>query len=873
MEEPPSLLRGLLAWLLPAGRVRDGLLGDLDELYQERARGGRVRADVWYVRQVVSASVRYLPRRMWAGAVLKAGLIGGIGGDLRYALRSLRRRPGFTGVVVATLALGIGVNTAIFSVVDAVLLRPLPYPESERLVLVRHERQGDEGTGRGRFSRDDFADLHREAASHVSLAAYSTGVRVLTGSNEPLELMVGHVSAGLFGVLRTDPALGRTFREDESVDGADRVVVLSHAFWQSRLGSDAGVIGRTITLDGTPLTIIGVMPPSFAFPTPEVSMWAPVSHMTCERINCGRGSRFLFVVGRPGLDVSVGTAGAVINGVLARLETAYPETNEGWGAARMVSLHGSLVGDVRPALLVLLGAVALVLLVACANVANLLLARGTTRTREYAIRTALGAGRWRVVRQTLTESVVLAVAGGALGFVLAYAGVDALVALSAWDIPRSHEIQPDLRVAGFALAVSVLTGMLFGILPALAASRTNVHDSLAAGGRSGMEGGRRPLGRGPLIVVELATAVVLLASAGLFLRTIWNLTRVDPGFRSDHVLSLSISMTASVMGGDARNAYRRQIVQRISSLPGVLAAGGSKDVLLRGATEYYPLTLPGRPEPIYPATHIVTGNFFDALSIRLVDGRVYTEADEVNESRVIIVNEAMVNGYWSGRSPVGGRAMLGDVEVDIVGVVADVRHHGIMQAATPAIYVLPHFGGRRSMYLYVRTAGDPLGIADAIRRIIWEVNPDQPIAHIATMEQVSSDTIREPQSLAILLTGFSALAIILAAIGVYGVTAHEVSRRTYEVGVRIALGAESSNVMRLVITQGLTPVLAGLIIGLIAAFAATRVLASLLFGVRATDPVVFAGAGVLLVVVAIIAVGIPARRATLVDPILALRAQ
>jgi predicted permease len=870
---PPSFLRSVVGWLLPSGRVRDGLLGDLDELYDERARSGRVRADLWYVRQVVSATVRYLPYRVTRSGVRATGLLGGIGGDVVYALRSLRRRPGFAAVVVMTLALGVGVNTAIFSVVDAVLLRPLPYPQSDRLVHVQHERRGDEGNGRGRFSREDFADIHREAASHLSLAAYTTGVRVLTGRGEPLELTVGHVSAGLFRVLRTDAALGRTFREDEMVDGADRVVVLSDAFWRSRLGADPGVVGQTIILDDSPLTVIGVMPPSFAFPTPDVSMWAPVSHMGCDRIPCGRASRPLIVIGRLARDVSVRTAGAAVNGVLARLATAHPETNEGWGAARIVSLHGSIVSDARPALLVLFGAVALVLLVSCANVANLLLARGTTRTREYAIRAALGAGRWRVVRQTLAESCVLAAAGGALGFVLAYAGVDALVALSAWDIPRSHEIRPDLRVAGFALAVSILTGLLFGILPALAASRTNVRDSLAAGGRSGLEGGRTPVGRGPLIIVEIATAVVLLASAGLLLRTVWNLTRVDTGFRSENVLSLSISMTASVMGGDARNAYRREIMQRIGNLPGVLAVGGSKDVPLHGATESYALTTPDRTEPTYPATHIVTGDFFDALGIRLVEGRLFTESDEVNEAPVMIVNETLVRQYWQGRSPVGTQARVFDDDVAVIGVVTDVKHNGITEAATPAIYILPHFGGRRSMYVYVRTAGDPLSLADAIRGIIWNVNPDQPVARIATMEQVTSDTIREPQSLAILLSAFSVLAIVLASIGVYGVTAHEVSRRTYEVGVRLALGAESSNVQRLIIRQGLSPVLAGLAIGLIAAWAATRVVANLLFGVRATDPGVFTGAGMLLIVVALIAVWIPARRAASVDPILALRAR
>ena len=875
--DPPRVLRAVLTRLVPSGPVRDGLLGDLDELYDERARRGRLSADVWYARQLLSAAVHYPLRRLWERGVHGKGvsMLEEVGRDLGYALRILRRKPVFTAVVVLTLALGIGANTAIFSVVDAVLLKPLPYAKPDRLVRVLQHRRGNEDVSRV-FSREDFSDLNQDNPAYEFMAAYGMGTRVLTGSGEPEELYAAYVSADFFRVLGVGAALGRTLATGENVPGADLAAVLSDGFWRSRFGSDVGVPGATITLDGELFTIVGVMPPTFDFPSADADVWVPHSLIGCDNVPCGRGSRFMDVLARLAPGATLASATTATNTVLERLEAAYPETNEGRGIAKVIPLQESIVGDVRPTLLVLLGAVALVLFIACANVANLLLARGTTRSREYAIRAALGAGRSRVMRQLLTESIVLALVGGALGFLLAFRGVDAVVALSAWSIPRSHEIQPDLRVAGFALAVSVMTGVLFGMLPSLTASRTDLNDSLAAGGRDGGAEGRRPAGRGPLIVVEMALAVVLLTGAGLFIRTIWNLTRVDPGFRADNVLSLSISMSGDVMSGDDRNAYRREIIDRIGTLAGVVAVGGSKNVPLHGVDEYYQFSLPGRPDvsAINPATHIVTGGYFRALDIPLLAGRVFTEADEADERLVLIVNQALARRYWPDRDPVGETIMLfGRREVRIVGVVGDVRHNGITQAPGPAVYVLPHFGGRRSLNLFVRTAADPLAMADAVRRVIWEVNPDQPVARIATMRQVKSGTIREPQFLAVLLSSFAGLAVVLAALGVYGVTAHEVSRRTYEVGVRMALGARSSDVLRLIITQGLAPVLSGLAIGLIAALALTRVLSNLLYGVETTDPTIIAGVALLLVAVAMLAVYVPARRAARVDPIMALRAQ
>jgi predicted permease len=874
---PPPVLRRLLTWFLPSGPVRDGLLGDLDELYAERVRRGGGSPDLWYGRQLLSAAVHYTPRRLWARQPdgKGVGVMDGLVRDLGYAFRMLRRRPGFTAVIVLTLALGIGANTAIFSVVDAVLLQPLPYAEPDRLVEVIHRHHGDDDVRLGSFSREDFADLRQDAAVYESVAGYSVGTRVLTGVGEPQELEAAYVSSDFFRALGIGAALGRPLGSDEMVPGADGAVVLSHGFWRSRFGSDTGVLGVTVTLDGEPFTIVGVMPPSFDFPTLETSLWLPISLLGCDNVPCGRASRWLTVVARLAPDATLATASSATDIVLERLERAYPETNEGWRTATVIPLQESIVGDVRPALLVLLGAVALVLLIACANVANLLLARGATRGREFALRAALGAGRSRVVRQLLTESVALALVGGALGFLLAFGVVDAVVTLSAGSIPRSYEIRPDVRVAGFALAASVMTGVVFGLLPSITASRIGIQDSLNASGRSGGEGGRRQGRRRLLVVLETALAVVLLTGAGLLIRTFWNLSRTDTGFRAENVLSLSLDMSADVMGGDGRNAYRREIIQRIENLPGVLAVGGSKDVPLHGVSEWYSFSLPGRPDvPAFaPETHIVTGDYFRALGIPLLEGRVFTDADEVDERPLLIVNQTLARRYWPDRDPVGEALMLfGEREVRIAGVVGDVRYSAIVEAPRPAVYVLPHFGGRRSMTLFVRTASDPLPMANAFRQAIWEVNPDQPIS-VTTMRQVVSTTVAEPRFLTVLLGSFACLAVVLAALGVYGVTAYDVSRRTYEVGVRMALGARAGNVLRLIIAQGIAPVLGGLAIGLIAARALTRVLSSLLYGVEATDPLTFASVALLLGAVALLAVYVPARRAARVDPILALRAQ
>ena len=799
--------------------------------------------------------------------------------DLKYAVRSLRKSPVFAAIAAATLALGIGANTAIFSVVHKVLLQPLALVEPERLVRVLHDApEGGFATTPGAFSPPDFEDLQRDNAAFAALAAYyfipGQSETSLLGGGTPQELDTAFVSADFFSLLGVPPLLGRTPGANENVPGADNVIVLSHGLWQARFGADPGIVGRTVTLDSGSFTVIGVMPAGFDFPSREAAMWVPLSLIGEDDIPTLRGLRWMDVVGRLAPEVTVAAADSATDGVMQRLAREYPDTNEGWGGATVQTLKASLVGELRPALFVLLGAVLLVLLIACANLANLLLARGSARGPEFAIRSALGAGRSRLVRQLLTESLLLALAGGALGLGLAYVGLDTLVALSAGTLPRPDEIGVDRRVAGFALAASIVTGVLFGLAPALAASKPDLQDSLGDGGRFASAGRRGRGMRDALVIAQTALAVVLLAGAGLLLRSFWNLTHVDPGFRGENVLSVSISTPSEVIADEERRAaYRREILGRVANLPGVLAVGASKTVPLQGGGEGYAFTVAGQPEPVAPESGvlIVTPGYFRALGIPLLRGREFTDGDEASSALVVIVNEAFARRYLPGREAVGATLSLGDGELRIVGLVGDVRTEGIARAPAPAVYAPAYLLPRSSMKLFIRTASDPLKLAAAVREAIWDINPNQPISDITTMQQVMSETVARPRFFTLLLGGFAGLAIVLAALGVYGVIAYAVSRRTAEIGIRMALGARAGNVLRLAIAQGLAPALAGLGLGLVAAVLLTRLLSGLLYGVGAADPATFAGVALLLVAVALLAGWLPARRAARVNPASALR--
>ena len=800
--------------------------------------------------------------------------------DLRYAVRTLRKSPGFTAVAVLTLALGIGATSAIFSVVDSVLLRPLNFSEPERLVRVFHDApEGGFAVTRGAFSPPDFEDLKDNSSVYQRLAAYyfipGQSNSSLIGASEPEEVGTAFVSAEFFPLFGIPAELGRVPTAEESVAGADGVAVLSSDFWQRRFAADPGVIGRTVILDGEPFTIVGVMPSSFAFPSREAKVWVPLSLIGDDDIPRERGLRWMEAVGRLAAEATPASATAETTAVLRRLEAEYPETNDGWGSATVMTLQESLVGDVRPALLVLLGAVAFVLLIACANLANLLLAHGSSRGRELAVRVALGAGRGRVIRQLLTESVVLALVGGAVGLALAFLGLDTLVALSAGIIPRPEQINLDARIVGFAFLASIFTGVVFGLIPSLSASKTNVQDSLNEGSRGTTVGPRNQTFRAFLVVAQTALAVVLLIGAGLLIRSFWNLTHVDPGFAGDNVLSVSISTPPGVLESDRRDEYRRDIIRRIETIPGVVAVGGSKTVPLRGGGEPYAFSLPGHADPITPESGvlIVTPGYFRALGIPLLQGRGFTMADETDGAPVLVVNQAMARRYLPGKNPIGETLRFGNSEFRIVGMVGDVRNEGIARGPSPAVYLLTSRLPRSSMKLFIRTESDSLRVAADVRRAIWQVNPNQPVSDITTMQQVISETVARPRFFTLLLGGFAALAVVMAALGVYAVIAYSVSRRGYEIGIRMALGARAGDVLRLVIFQGIAPALAGLGVGLAAALLLTRVLSSLLYDVGAADPATFAGVALMLVSVSVLASYLPARRAARVDPMSALRAE
>jgi predicted permease len=820
-----------------------------------------------------------------------------LGKDLRHGLRLLGNNPGFTTVAVLTLALGIGANAAIWSVVDGVLLSPLPYRDPGRLVRVYHANPG-QGVEDGAFSPQDFDDLVRAAAaggSWESLAAWwftpgLSGMN-LTGEGEPRRLATAMVSRDFFSTLGVAAARGRTLSPEENVPGADRVAVLSDRLWRQAFGADPGIAGRTVLLDGERFTVAGVMPADFQFPSREVDLWAPISLIGEDDIPHLRALRWMEVVGRlvPGRDARRGldAAGAETDALLARLAAAYPESNEGWTAARLVPLHESLVGDVRQALLVLLGAVAGVLLIACANLANLLLARATARGRELAIRSALGAARRRLLRQLLTESLLLSLAGGAVGLLLAQWGVRALVALASGDLPRPDAIQLDARVAAFTFAVSLATGLAFGLLPALKASSVgygaqrrgrpgDLHAALKEGGRGGAgRGGSRA--RGALIVAETAVAVVLLAASGLMLQSFWRLTRVDPGVETEGVLALSISIPdTKYESREQLGAYRDELIRRLEALPGVLAVGGGKTLPFAGGGEPYSFTIPGRTGALaelqpQAGAFIVTPGYFRALGIPVLSGRAFTDRDGADSPPALVVNRALARQVWPGEEAVGKTLLLGDAAIEVVGVVGDVRSDGLAADPGGAVYVPAALAPRSTVKLFVRTAGDPLALAAAAREAIWQVDRDQPISEIATLRELVARDLARPRFLTLLLGLFGALALGLAAVGLYGVIAYAVGRRTHEIGIRMALGAAPHRVLVGVLGRALALTGAGLALGLLGALATTRLLSGLLFGVAPTDPATLVAVALVLSATALAASLQPARRATRVDPLAALR--
>jgi predicted permease len=801
--------------------------------------------------------------------------------DLRYGTRVLLKNPGFTVVAVITLGLGIGANTAIFSVVNAVLLRPLPFENPDQLVMI-WQTNPQRGILQGLVSPPNLHDWQQQSHTFGQIAAFNPRGFSLTGTSEPEHLPGTFVSVGLFPMLGANPLLGRNFLPDEGRPGGNRAVIISFALWQRRFGGDPDLVGKSLTLNDAIYTVVGIMPAKFQFPIqgqfpiPVSELWAPLA---IDNAQVNRGNRDLFTIGRLQPGVSVEEAQAEMATIAQRLAEQHPDFNRGLGV-HIVGYHQQLTGNLRAALLILLGAVVFVLLIACANVANLMLARAATRQRELAIRTALGAGRSRLMRQLLTESVLLSLLGGALGVALALLNFDAIVAALPAHMPRAAEIQVDRQVLIFSFAIAVMTGVIFGLVPALQASSLNLNEALKESGGKGTGGFVRHRVRSLLVVTEVALALVLLVGAGLLIKSFHRLQQVNAGFNPENVLSVPFVLPQSrYPDGNARAAFVNRIMEKLKALPGVQAVGGVTTLPLSG--DYVSASFIVEGQTVSPEGRNVanmraaTPDYFRAMSIPILKGRGFTEQDQFDAPAVVIINESFERLYFPDEDPIGKRvispASSEGIPMTIVGVAGDVRNGGPEDEPRPEFYYSYFQNPIRFMFMAIRTAAEPAGLIPAIRREIWSEDNDLPLANISTLEQLLSKTIAQRRFNLLLLGLFSALALVLAVVGIYGVVSYAVTQRTHEIGIRLALGAKQGDVCKLVIRQGMIPVVAGIAIGLSGALALTRLMKSLLFGVSATDPLTFVGLSLLLIVVALVACWIPARRATKVDPMVALR--
>jgi putative ABC transport system permease protein len=798
--------------------------------------------------------------------------------DLRYGARMLLKAPGFTLVAVITLALGIGANTAIFSVVNAVLLRPLPFENPDRLMTV-WENNLKQGQDHGSVGGANFTDWKNQNQVFESLAAYFNWNYNLTGGDEPQRLRAVVVSGDFFQTLASVAAAGRALAPEDDQEGKDDVIVLSHAFWQSRFGASREIIGQTIMLNGRGHTVVGVMPPSFHFPDERVDIWRPMAMSAQQAQN--RQGKWLSVIGRLKTGVSIEQASAEMNTIARQLEQQYPDANAGSGV-QLLPLHEEIVGKISSLLLILLGAVGFVLLIACANIANLLLARASSRQKEIAVRAALGASRRRLISQFLTESLLLAVMGGVLGLLIALWGSDALIALSPGNIPRLQEAGMDGRVLGFTLLLALLTTLIFGLAPAWQASKPDLNEVLKEEGRGASSGSGRSL-RSLLVVAEVAVSVVLLVGAGLMIKSFIQLQSVNAGFDPHNLLTMEVTLPPARYGQNQQQiAFFQQALEQIKTLPGVESAGAVQDLPFKFNAMSFPVTLedqPARPAAEQPKAvyRAVTDDYFRTLGIPLLKGRWFTAQDDQNTLPVVIINQAMASRFWPDQDPLGKHIRFGeanDPAYAIVGVVGDIKHMGL-DADEGAVMYQPHaqkrFGWLRWMTVVVRTNEEPMSLAAAVRSRIQEIDKDQPVYNVATMEQLLTKSIAQPRFSTLLLGVFALLALALTAIGVYGVVSYTIAQRTREIGIRMALGAQVRDVLRLVIGQGLKMVLLGVALGLSGAGVLSHVMKSLLFGVSATDPAIFAIISVLLTGVALLACYLPARRAAKVDPMVALR--
>ena len=799
--------------------------------------------------------------------------------DLRYGFRALLRNPGFSAVAILALALGIGPNSAIFTMVDAVLLKPLPIPEPNRVVMI-WQTLLKSGFDQMPVSAADYLDWKRQAASFENMSAAFAipeyGLNI-SGAGEPERVSAARASREFLPALGIKPIVGRNFLPAEDLPGGPPALLISHALWQRKFRSDPAIVGSTLTVDGVPRTIIGVVPHELG-ELVAADLWLPTS------VNPNQPERRdhqYGIVARLKPGVTVQQARAEMQVIARRLEAEYPATNTGWGVT-LFPMAEMFTGRVRPVLLILLGAVGLLLLIACANLANLLLARAASREKEIAIRGALGAGRFRIVRQLLTESLVLAVAGGALGLALAAWSVRLLRGVVPEMFPLLRHMTVDARVLAFTLCLSVLTGLLFGLVPAWKTARTDLNTTLKeTAGRSETSGGSFRI-RGVLLASEVALAVLLSVSAGLLLRSFIRVATVDPGVRTANVLTMNVTLTDAKYDTPLKRAtFFKDVVERLDALPGVRSAGVVMFLPLRvsilsfriGVTRFTIQGRPPVPEDQQPLADYrpATPGYFKTIGIALRQGRLFDQHDDAAAKPVVLVNEALVRKYFANENPLGHQILQFGRKREIVGVVADAKLYGLDAPVEPAIYVPQAQEPSEFMALVVHTEGDPAAMAGAVRREILKLDPEQPISNVRTMETVLSDSLTLRRVAMLMLTVFAVLALTLATVGIYGLTAYAVSRRTHEIGLRVALGASQMQVLRLVVGQELTISVIGAAIGLAVAFQLKRPLSGMLYGVAPTDPLVFVGVPLLLVAVSVLASYVPARKATRIDPLVALR--
>ena len=804
--------------------------------------------------------------------------------DLRYSVRMLLKHPAYTLIAVITLSLGIGANAAIFSIVNDVLLRSLPYPNADQIVTL-WENNTPENLPRDDVSPANFLDWRERQQAFSDIAFANPNSLDYSSAGEPEVIRAATVSKGFFEVFAAGPLHGRTFLTEEYDEGKNQVVMLSHGIWQRRFGGDRSIVGQTLTLDGQPTTVVGVMPPEFRLYLfdREEEMWAPQA--PSEAMKQQRRATYLKVVARLKPNVTLGQAQAELNNIASQLAQENPNTNKGLGISA-VTLPEHLKGKWRQPLLILFAAVGLVLLIACANVANLTLARGTERERELAIRSAIGAGRSRIIRQLLVESLVIGVAGCVGGLVLAVWIVDLIVAFNPGDIPRIEQVGLNRMTLGFVSLISVFTTLMFSLAPALQLSKSDPQSTLKDTATATTASPARHRLRSTLVMAQIALSVVLLVGAGLLLRSFVVLLNTDPGFAADKVIAIQAFIWERYRKPELREAYTRETLEKIETLPGVEAAGVTTAIPLleSSQTSSVPFVVEGKPaessgqEPVAQFT-IASTNYFSAIGAQLLNGRLFTQFDKADSPRVALINETMATRNWPDQNPVGsrftlkrgGRDVRGNTTLEVIGVVTDQRQDGLEKSPRQEFFIPYAQAPSGSTIFVVRTKGDPNTLLQSLKARIWESDKTQPFYAVTTMDQLVRDSLKARRFNLLLLGALAALALTLASVGIYGVMSFTTTQRTHEIGVRLALGAQTRDILRLVVGQGMLLTMVGLVIGLFASFGLTRFLSSLLFNISPTDPLTFAFISVLLGGVALLACYLPARRATRIDPLTALK--